>query len=286
MTMTDTELEDRVVATLRAKSAQVQVAPREFDPDLVALTPLAARGRRRVPVLVAAVVALVVAIAIGVALVLVDQRESTEPAGEPSRPVSQMMVISLDSLSYSAAEYTTEPGLNEIEFVSSGTHTLTFADPSLHGFQLSSSEGRAVRGTVELQPGRDYVIQCVIPGHQRAGETATIHVTSGPPGPTRGSISAVLGNTAQVTVGGGVIGPDPQANEPDYVQIDTYRGRPVYVKRLDYLSAARAGLVPAFAEDLTTVVGHRDPMRGFIPLGTDPASRSDATTTPPPSTSP
>ena len=109
MTMTDPELEDRVVATLRAKSTQVQIAPRAFDPDAVATVEMSVR-RRRAPVLIAAVAALVVIVAVGVALVLVDQRESTDPAGEPpSPPVSQLQIVSLPTLSYQAGNSPRSP---------------------------------------------------------------------------------------------------------------------------------------------------------------------------------
>jgi hypothetical protein len=139
---------------------------------------------RRLLVLVAAVVALLVVVAIGVALVVVERDESADPAREaPSPAVSQLRIVSLPTLSYQAREFTTEPGLNEIEFVSQGTHTLVFSDPALQDFELESSGGRPERGTVKLAPGRDYEIRDAIPGHAQAGERALIHVTDGPPGP-------------------------------------------------------------------------------------------------------
>jgi hypothetical protein len=277
MMMTDSELESRVVATLRAKSEQLPLTVRAFDPDAVPLAPLAARGRRRLPVLVAAVAALVVVVAIGVALVLVDRDSSTEPAGEPARPVSQLQIVALPTLSYQTREFTTEPGLNEIEFWSQGgTHGLVFDDPALRDISFAPATGGATRRTVDLAPGRDYVVHDIIPGHEQAGERAVIHVTNGPAGPTKGSISQLFED----------VGDGSQASEPDYVQVDTYGGRPVYVKRIDYLPPGGTGLVPAYAEDLSTLVGHRDPQRGFIPLGTDPASAPQVATTSPPSTAP
>jgi hypothetical protein len=267
MTMTDTELEDRVVATLRAKSAQVLTATREFDPNLVALTPLAARGRRRFPVLIAAVVALVIAIAVAITLVLVDQRESTEPAREPTRPVSQLRIVALPSLSYQAREFTTEPGLNEIEFVSAGTHTLVFADPALSAFQLSSSDNRPARGTVELEAGRDYVIRdVVLPGHAQAGEMAVIHVTDGPARPTKGDYR-------------GIDPPTDLQEAPDFIALHDQKGHvDGYVKVLDYFPA-RQPFATVFADDLVTVIGRFSLQRGFVPLGEDPEAVPKVTPT-------
>lgn len=272
MTMTDTELEGRVVATLRAKGAQVVVPARPFDPDAVALAPLAARGRRRAPVLVAALVALVVIAAIGVALVLVDRNEATKPAGAPTRPVSQLKVIALPSLSYQAREFTTEPGLNEIEFVSQGgTHALTFSDPALRDFQLNSYGGRPARGTVTLAPGRDYEIGDVIPGHRDAGEVAVIHVTDGPSGPTRGPLPDPVPELPD--------GSMDLARLPDYIA-----WAPGYAKQLDLAQAYRATggrvrvPVPIYGEDLTTLIGHLRLDRGFVPLGVDPDTVTPSTT--------
>jgi hypothetical protein len=188
MTMTDTELEDRVVATLRAKSRQVPTSAGVFDPDLVALTPLVARGRRRVPVLVAAVVALVVAVAIGVALVLVDRGQRAEPAGPPPEPVAHFEIQALPTLSFQAREFTTVPGVNEIDFVSTGgTHRLVFEDPALADFSLlaasDGTEHQITSGRVELAPGRDYTVFCSIPGHRQAGMEAVIHVSDASVGP-------------------------------------------------------------------------------------------------------
>ncbi len=277
MTMTDTELEERVGATLRAKSAQVPAPARAFDPDEVALAPLTTR-RRRMPVLVAAVVALVVVVAIGVALVLVDRDESTEPAGEPTGPVSQLKIVALPTLSYQAREFTTEPGLNEIEFLSTGgTHTLVFSDPALRDFQLNSSGSRPERGIVRLAPGRDYEIRDVIPGHAQAGERAVIHVTNGPPGPTKGPVLPPPGDVLQ-----------DLSTFPDYVAVAEVKDRPVFVKVLDYMPLpGRSPSPPVYAEDLTTVVGHLVSGR-FVPLGQDPSSLPEiaTTTTLPPATTP
>jgi hypothetical protein len=212
-------------------------------------------------VLIAAVVALVVVVAIGVALVLVDRGESTEPAGEPSRPVSQLRVIALPTLSYQAKECTTEPGLNEIEFISlGGTHTVTFADPALGDFGLRST-GRPDRGVVELRPGRDYVIHDFVPGHQQAGETATIHVIDGPPGPTKGWL-----------VGDG---------NPDYMRVAGREGDGVYIKMLDSLDDSRdqGDPIRAYGEDLVTLVGHWYDKSRFVPHGRDPKSVPGVVTT-------
>jgi hypothetical protein len=272
MTMTDTELEGRVAATLRAKGAQVMVSERPFDLDAIASVPLAARGRRRLPVLVAAVVALVVIAAIGVALVLVDRDEATKPAGAPqSPPVSQLQIVALPTLSYQAAEFTTEPGVNEIEFVSQGTHTLTFSDPALRDFQLNSYGGRPARGTVVLAPGRDYEIGDVIPGHRDAGEVAVIHVTDGPSGPTRGPLPDPVPELPDRSM--------DLARLPDYIEWP-----PGYAKQLDLSHAYRATgarvrvPVPIYGEDLTTLIGHLRLDRGFVPLGVDPDTVTPSTT--------
>jgi hypothetical protein len=264
--MTMTELEDRVGATLRAKSDQVRVPDREFDPDAVALVPPA--PRRRVPVLVAAVIALLIAVAIGVALVLVDQRESTKPAGEPTRPVSQLRVIALPSLSYQAKEFTTEPGLNEIELVSAGgTHGLTFDDPALRDVALAPVAEKPARATVMLEAGRDYTIHCVIPGHRAAGMEAVIHVTDGPAGPTKGSPPTRDDGLTDINT------------YPDYIETTEGDGRPAYIKLLDYTNVPEQPSFPVYAEDLVTVVGHVVAGRGFVALGQDTRSVPEIVTT-------
>jgi plastocyanin len=182
MTMTDTELEDLVVATLRAKGKQVPTSAGVFDPHLVALTPLVGRSRRPMPALVAAAVALVVAVAIGVALVLVDRDQTAEPASPRPEPVAHFEIQALPSLTFQAREFTTVPGLNEIDFVSTGgTHRLVFEDPALADFGLlAATEHQITSGRVELAPGRDYTVFCAIPGHRQAGMEAVIHVSDGP----------------------------------------------------------------------------------------------------------
>jgi hypothetical protein len=179
MSPVDTDLERRVTATLRAKAAQVAPEVEPFDP--APGPPVAAPRSDRRRMLVAAAVAALLVVSAAAAVILLagsgDDHGPTVPAVQP--PVARLEIDALPNLKFAPAELATRPGLNEIVFRSSGgTHTLVFADPALHSFRLSASHGDApVTGYAELEPGRDYVVYCDVPGHREAGAEAVIHVT-------------------------------------------------------------------------------------------------------------
>lgn len=182
MTRPDTDLETVLTETLRAKAAQVPDVTETFDPPVVALGD-GDRRRARPALLAAAAVALVVAVAVGVIVALGDQGidRTRQPAGPPTGPpVARIEIEALPELSFQAKEFTTVPGINEIDFVSrGGTHSLVFADPSLAYFYLNAPVGPHI-GKVDLEAGRDYTIFCSVPGHRAAGMEAVIHVAPGP----------------------------------------------------------------------------------------------------------
>jgi plastocyanin len=90
-------------------------------------------------------------------------------------PVATLDVEALPSLSFQAKEFSTAPGVNQINYIDGGgTHTLLFTDPKLSGFELKVPQGPKA-GKVDLKPGT-YTIYCSIPGHRAAGMQATVNV--------------------------------------------------------------------------------------------------------------
>ena len=93
-----------------------------------------------------------------------------QPAGPP---VAALEVDALPSLSFQAKEFSVPAGVIQINYNDlGGTHTLTFSDPKLSGFQLAVPQGPKT-GKVDLKPGT-YTIFCTIPGHRAAGMQATV----------------------------------------------------------------------------------------------------------------
>jgi plastocyanin len=93
-----------------------------------------------------------------------------QPAGPP---VGTLEVDALPSLSFQAKEFSVPAGIIQINYNDlGGTHTLTFSDPKLSGFQLAVPQGPKT-GKVDLKPGT-YTIYCTIPGHRAAGMQATV----------------------------------------------------------------------------------------------------------------
>jgi hypothetical protein len=176
---TETELEPRLIETLRAKAAQIPAVTETFDPEVVDLAPPDPGPSRSRTVLIAAAVVLVVVATVGLVLAFAD-RDTGEPASPPPpEPAAAVVAVdALPALKYQVPEFGTGAGLNEIVLTTfGGTHGLVFADPALRGFQLDASgSGGSDRGTVTLEAGRDYTIYCPIPGHRAAGMEAVIHV--------------------------------------------------------------------------------------------------------------
>ena len=93
-----------------------------------------------------------------------------QPAGPP---VGTLEVDALPSLSFQAKDFSVPAGIIQINYNDlGGTHTLTFTDPKLSGFQLAVPQGPKT-GKVDLKPGT-YTIYCTIPGHRAAGMQATV----------------------------------------------------------------------------------------------------------------
>lgn len=93
-----------------------------------------------------------------------------QPAGPP---VATLEVDALPSLSFQAKEFSVPAGIIQINYNDlGGTHTLTFSDPKLSGFQLAVPQGPKT-GKVDLKPGT-YTIYCTIPGHRAAGMQANV----------------------------------------------------------------------------------------------------------------
>ena len=92
---------------------------------------------------------------------------------EPKGPaVATLSPSAGPGYTFGAKEFTTQGGINEIDYVDKGeSHTLLFTDPAFTGFLLKNGE----KGKVELQPG-EYTIYCNLPGHRSGGMEATITV--------------------------------------------------------------------------------------------------------------
>jgi hypothetical protein len=61
---------------------------------------------------------------------------------------------------------------------------------------------------------------------------------------------------------------------PDFVPVldSDGEGSAGWIRKEDAFPSTDNSPSPVFADDLETLVGHMYPMRGFVPLGTDPAS--------------
>jgi hypothetical protein len=97
-----------------------------------------------------------------------------EPAGVP---VASVSVVATPELTLRAMPLTVPAGVIEIEYsTEGGTHTLVI--DGAPGFRLAVPNGDSLKqiGRVRLAPG-EYLLHCVIPGHEEAGERVTLTVT-------------------------------------------------------------------------------------------------------------
>lgn len=94
---------------------------------------------------------------------------------QPTGPaVATIEVDALGSNRFQADAFTTQAGINEIQYIAQGgTHTLAFTDPKFAGFLLEVPPDDS--GKVDLAAG-EYIIYCTIPGHRASGMEATITV--------------------------------------------------------------------------------------------------------------
>ena len=94
-----------------------------------------------------------------------------EPTG---KAVATVVVDALPTLKFQSDEFTTQAGINEIEYLDKGgAHTLAFQEPELAGFLLEVPPDDSSK--VELEKGK-YKIYCTVPGHAAAGMHATLVV--------------------------------------------------------------------------------------------------------------
>ncbi len=127
------------------------------------------------------IVAFAVALIVSAGIVSLGPSEESEEAGgggfqEPKgKAVATFEVDALPTLNFQATEFTTQAGINEINYVDKGgTHTLVFEEPEFAGFILEVPPDDS--GKVDLKPGT-YTIFCTVPGHRAAGMEATVKVT-------------------------------------------------------------------------------------------------------------
>lgn len=93
-----------------------------------------------------------------------------EPTG---KAVATLEVDALPSLKFQAKEFTTQAGINQVNYIDKGgTHTLLFEE--IPGFELKVPPDDS--GKVELEAGK-YTIYCSVPGHRAAGMEATVTVS-------------------------------------------------------------------------------------------------------------
>lgn len=126
------------------------------------------------------IVAFAVALIVSAGVVTLGASEEEEEAGgggyvEPKgQPVATVTVDALPTLKFQADEFTTQVGINQIDYVGKGgTHTLVFEESEFAGFELAVNGSETDTGKVDLAKG-DYVIYCTIPGHRAAGMEATL----------------------------------------------------------------------------------------------------------------
>ena len=102
-------------------------------------------------------------------------------ANNASAPQSVLDVKALASVAYDKKIYTVSAGLIEIRFSGAVGIVFTFDDPRYRYCLLATDHSAPHVCRVYLTAG-DYLVHDSIPGHQRAGYEATIHVNA-PPGP-------------------------------------------------------------------------------------------------------
>lgn len=124
-----------------------------------------------------------IAVIISAGLVSLGPSEAHEGAGsefvEPKGDaVATVTVEALSSLKFQADEFSTQAGINELEYVGKGgNHTLLFEEqtPEVLGFELAVTGTKTDSSKAKLKPN-DYTIYCNVPGHRAAGMEATLKV--------------------------------------------------------------------------------------------------------------
>jgi hypothetical protein len=135
---------------------------------------IARHRRTRVATTVCAL-AVVGALVIGV--VIAFAVDDTTKVRTATPPVATIAVVAEPDLTLSLSRTVVPAGIIEVDYsTNGGTHTLVI--DGVPGFQLSVPGSSAEHdvGRVRLEPGQ-YVLQCIIPGHQAAGERVTLTVT-------------------------------------------------------------------------------------------------------------
>jgi hypothetical protein len=97
---------------------------------------------------------------------------------EPDGPATSTVDLTTEGLHYRPDAFTVPAGIVEIRLhdPDGGLHWLTV--DGVPGFRLEVGDtGGVATGKVDLAPGT-YTLQCTIPGHVVAGETATLTVTA------------------------------------------------------------------------------------------------------------
>lgn len=143
--------------------------------------PRARRGRRTV--LVAAGV-LGVAVVVAVSLLLRAGGSGSSPTVTPAETSAtpyEVDVEALPTLRLNGDVFEAPAGPIRISFVSrGGSHTLAIRSLDVNGTELPPTElarssGEVESTVIDLAPG-EYLIYCTVPGHQAAGERATLSV--------------------------------------------------------------------------------------------------------------
>jgi len=181
--MNDLDVETRLREQLPRLAEHATVVD-DPNPSLAAVRTDPVHTRRR-GTRVAAVVAAAALVVAG--LVVADAvRSSDDPrpapaAGEPTGPAIHSLTIVVSNFRFEAMHYDVPAGITELRLVSAeGTHQLRFDQPQFDYVRLWAPGGGPDRVKVDLVEGHTYGIFDPLPGHQQAGEVATISV--GPPG--------------------------------------------------------------------------------------------------------
>jgi hypothetical protein len=181
--MNDLDIEQRLREQL-PRLADLAVVP--DDPDFAVTTVRTVdvrRPRRRRVVTLVAVACVVLAVG---GIVAADatsdtghRREPSGVAGEPAGPAVHTLTIVASNFHFDATHYEVPAGITELRLVSDdGVHTLVLDQPQFDYVHLAAPGG-PTSVKVDFVEGHTYGIFDPLPGHQQAGEIATISV--GPP---------------------------------------------------------------------------------------------------------
>jgi hypothetical protein len=195
----DLELETRLREQL-PRLAEYATVAEEPSPSLASVRATPVRAPRRGKRIAAAVAVVAAVIVVGVVVVdalrTPDHLRPVAPIGEPTGPAVHSLTIAAINFHFEAMHYDVPAGITELHLVSDeGVHTLIFDQPQFAYVHLAAPGG-PTSVKVDFVEGHTYGIFDPLPGHQRAGEVATISV--GPPESATHMVATTSTTTATI----------------------------------------------------------------------------------------